>query len=43
MSPYFIIGLAAAAVGAALGFGTAYVIDGRAMAPEQAAHAAVIA
>lgn len=43
MSPFLITGLAAGAVGAALGFGTAHTIDGRTLAREQAAHQALIA
>jgi hypothetical protein len=43
VSPFLITGLAAGAVGAALGFGTAHTIDGRTLAREQAAHQALIA
>lgn len=43
MSPFLITGIAAGAVGAALGFGTAHTIDGRTLAREQAAHQAMIA
>lgn len=43
MSPFLITGLAAGAVGAVLGFGTAHTIDGRTLAREQAAHQALIA
>ncbi|TCK43967.1 hypothetical protein B0G84_2315 [Paraburkholderia sp. BL8N3] len=43
MNGYSITGIAAGVLGAALGFGTAHVIDGRTLAREQAAHAAVIA
>jgi hypothetical protein len=43
MSPYLLTGIAAGAVGLALGFGTAHTIDGQALAREQAANAAFIA
>lgn len=43
MSPFLITGLAAGAVGLALGFGTAHTIDGRTLAREQAAHQAMVA
>lgn len=43
MSPFLITGIAAGAVGLALGFGTAHTIDGRTLAREQAAHQAMVA
>jgi hypothetical protein len=43
VNPFLITGLAAGAIGAALGFGTAHTIDGRTLAREQAAHQALIA
>lgn len=39
MNGYFITGIAAALLGAALGFGGTHVYDGRTLAAEQAAHA----
>jgi hypothetical protein len=43
VSPFLITGLAAGAVGVALGFGTAHTIDGRTLAREQAAHQQMVA
>jgi hypothetical protein len=43
MSPFLITGIAAGAVGLAVGFGAAHTIDGRTLAREQAAHQQMVA